>query len=76
MDLMKPSVGNAVRNIFFGFILIYLGFSLGGFFWINYVIGVGGILLGVWQYWKYLKFKKQQSDDAVELEVLKSKKMQ
>lgn len=40
------------RNIIFGLILIYLAWSLGGFFKINYVIGIGGILLGLWELWK------------------------
>tara|TARA_Y100000310_G_scaffold302635_1_gene340219 strand:- start:58252 stop:58401 length:150 start_codon:yes stop_codon:yes gene_type:complete len=43
------------RNIFFGLILIYLGWKIGGFFKINYVIGIGGILLGLWQF-----FNKQK----------------
>ena len=40
------------RNIVFGLILIYLGWSLGGFFKMNYAIGIGGILLGLWGLWK------------------------
>ena len=40
------------RNIVFGLILIYLGWNLGGFFKMNYAIGVGGILLGLWGLWQ------------------------
>ena len=45
------------KLIIFGLILIYLGYQLGGFFKINYVIGIGGILLGLHGFWKDYKKK-------------------
>lgn len=47
--MIKP---HPFRNILFGLVLIYLGYDLGGFFVVNYFIGVGGILLGLWQLYK------------------------
>jgi len=43
------------RNIAFGLVLIYLGWKMGGFFKVNYVIGIGGILLGLWELWRKKK---------------------